>query len=79
MPPRKNGSSADEAVARKRFDVNFERLLSEIEERIFVIVIALLHLLLPRKIALVLDSTSSSIEEVIEKAHTYAKFYNYRR
>ncbi|SUC32219.1 Cytidylate kinase [Providencia rettgeri] len=60
-------------LQEKGFDVNFERLLSEIEERDFRDRNRSVAPLIAAKDALVLDSTSMSIGEVIEKAHTYAK------
>ena len=60
-------------LQEKGFDVNFERLLTEIEERDYRDRNRSVAPLIAAKDALVLDSTSMSIEEVIEKAHTYAK------
>jgi cytidylate kinase len=60
-------------LQEKGFDVNFERLLSEIKERDFRDRNRPVAPLVAAKDALVLDSTSMSIEEVIEKARTYAK------
>ena len=54
-------------------DVNFERLLSEIKERDDRDRNRSVAPLVPAADALVLDSTSMPIEEVIEKAITYAR------
>ncbi|CDL82634.1 (d)CMP kinase [Xenorhabdus szentirmaii] len=55
------------------FSVNFENLLSEIQERDFRDRNRTVAPLVPAQDALILDSTSMSIEEVIDKALTYAK------
>ncbi|PHM40186.1 cytidylate kinase [Xenorhabdus mauleonii] len=57
----------------KGFSVNFENLLSEIQERDFRDRNRTVAPLVPAQDALILDSTSMSIEEVIDKALTYAK------
>ncbi|MBC8951760.1 (d)CMP kinase [Xenorhabdus sp. PB62.4] len=73
-------ASAEERARRrmlqlqdKGFSVNFERLLSEIQERDFRDRNRAVAPLVPAQDALILDSTSMSIEEVIDKALTYAK------
>ncbi|MDX7991454.1 (d)CMP kinase [Xenorhabdus littoralis] len=73
-------ASAEERARRrmlqlqeKGFSVNFERLLSEIQERDFRDRNRAAAPLVPAQDALLLDSTSMSIEEVINKALTYAK------
>ncbi|PHM48436.1 (d)CMP kinase [Xenorhabdus miraniensis] len=73
-------ASAEERARRrmlqlqdKGFSVNFERLLSEIQERDFRDRNRAAAPLVPAQDALILDSTSMSIEEVIDKALTYAK------
>ncbi|HEE1232144.1 TPA: (d)CMP kinase, partial [Klebsiella pneumoniae] len=72
--------SADERAHRrmrqlqeKGFDVNFERLLSEIKERDDRDRNRAVAPLLPAADALVLDSTELNIEQVIEKALQYAR------
>jgi len=57
----------------KGFSVNFERLLSEIKERDDRDRNRAIAPLVPAKDALVLDSTSMTIEQVIEKALHYAR------
>ena len=73
-------SSADERAHRrmrqlqeKGFDVNFERLLSEIKERDDRDRNRAVAPLVPAADALVLDSTELNIEQVIEKALQYAR------
>ncbi|OTA21658.1 cytidylate kinase [Xenorhabdus beddingii] len=73
-------ASAEERARRrmlqlqeKGFSVKFERLLSEIQERDFRDRNRAAAPLVPAQDALILDSTSMSIEEVINKALTYAK------
>ncbi len=73
-------ASAEERARRrmlqlqeKGFSVNFERLLSEIQERDFRDRHRAVAPLVPAQDALILDSTSMSIEEVIDKALAYAK------
>lgn len=73
-------ASAEERARRrmlqlqeKGFSVNFERLLSEIQERDFRDRNRAAAPLVPAQDALILDSTSMSIEEVIDNALTYAK------
>ncbi|MBI6548515.1 (d)CMP kinase [Xenorhabdus lircayensis] len=73
-------ASAEERACRrmlqlqeKGFSVNFERLLSEIQERDFRDRNRAVAPLVPAQDALILDSTGMSIEEVIDKALTYAK------
>ncbi|MDX8000358.1 (d)CMP kinase [Xenorhabdus sp. Reich] len=73
-------ASAEERARRrmlqlqeKGFSVNFERLLSEIQERDFRDRNRAAAPLVPAQDALILDSTNMSIEEVINKALTYAK------
>ncbi|MDE9516872.1 (d)CMP kinase [Xenorhabdus bovienii] len=73
-------ASAEERARRrmlqlqeKGFSVNFNRLLSEIQERDFRDRNRAVAPLVPAHDALLLDSTSMSIEEVIDKALTYAK------
>lgn len=72
-------ASADERAHRrmrqlqeKGFDVNFERLLSEIKSVTIAINRAVAPLV-PAADALVLDSTELNIEQVIEKALQYAR------
>ncbi|MGS3108601.1 (d)CMP kinase, partial [Escherichia coli] len=72
--------SADERAHRrmrqlqeKGFDVNFERLLSEIKERDDRDRNRAVAPLVPAADALVLDSTELNIEQVIEKALQYAR------
>ncbi|WP_281079776.1 (d)CMP kinase [Klebsiella quasivariicola] len=72
-------ASADERAHRrmrqlqeKGFDVNFERLLSEIKERDDRDRNRAVAPLVPAADALVLDSTELNIEQVIEKALQYA-------
>lgn len=57
----------------KGFNVNFERLLVEIQERDYRDRNRAVAPLVAAKDALILDSTSMSIDEVIEKTLTYAK------
>lgn len=57
----------------KGFNVNFERLLAEIKERDDRDRNRAIAPLVPASDALVLDSTSMSIEEVIHQALTYAQ------
>ncbi|SFN60775.1 (d)CMP kinase [Xenorhabdus japonica] len=73
-------ASAEERARRRMlqlqengFSVNFDRLLSEIQERDFRDRNRAVAPLVPAQDALILDSTSMSIEEVINKALTYAK------
>ncbi|MDR0219175.1 MAG: (d)CMP kinase [Enterobacteriaceae bacterium] len=73
-------ASAEERARRRMlqlqengFSVNFENLLSEIQERDFRDRNRAVAPLVPAQDALILDSTSMSIEEVIDKALTYAK------
>ncbi|WP_193014197.1 MULTISPECIES: (d)CMP kinase [Gammaproteobacteria] len=73
-------ASAEERARRrtlqlqeKGFNVNFERLLSEIKERDHRDRNRAVAPLIAAKDALILDSTSLSIDEVIEKSLTYAK------
>lgn len=73
-------TSADERAHRrmrqlqeKGFDVNFERLLSEIKERDDRDRNRAVAPLVPAADALVLDSTELNIEQVIEKALQYAR------
>ncbi|CDG21858.1 Cytidylate kinase [Xenorhabdus poinarii G6] len=73
-------ASAEERARRrmlqlqeKGFSVNFGRLLSEIQERDFRDRHRAVAPLVPAQDALILDSTSMSIEEVIDKALAYAK------
>ena len=73
-------ASADERAHRsmrqlqeKGFDVNFERLLSEIKERDDRDRNRAVAPLVPAADALVLDSTELNIEQVIEKALQYAR------
>lgn len=73
-------ASAEERARRrmlqlqeKGFNVNFERLLSEIKERDYRDRNRAVAPLIAAKDALILDSTSLSIDEVIEKSLTYAK------
>jgi cytidylate kinase len=60
-------------LQEKGFNVNFDRLLSEIRERDDRDRNRAIAPLVPATDALVLDSTSMSIEQVIEKALDYAK------
>ncbi|KOC92761.1 MULTISPECIES: (d)CMP kinase [Winslowiella] len=60
-------------LQEKGFSVNFERLLSEIKERDDRDRNRAIAPLVPAKDALVLDSTSMTIEQVIEKALHYAR------
>ncbi|MFS2224971.1 (d)CMP kinase [Pantoea sp. B65] len=60
-------------LQEKGFSVNFERLLSEIKERDDRDRNRAIAPLVPAKDALVLDSTSMTIEQVIEKALQYAR------
>lgn len=60
-------------LQEKGFDVNFERLLSEIKERDDRDRNRAVAPLLPAADALVLDSTELNIEQVIEKALQYAR------
>ena len=60
-------------LQEKGFSVNFERLLAEIKERDDRDRNRPVAPLVPAQDALVLDSTSLSIEEVIEKALEYAR------
>lgn len=57
----------------KGFNVNFERLLDEIQERDYRDRNRAVAPLVAAKDALILDSTSMSIEDVIAKALAYAK------
>ncbi|MDH8143437.1 (d)CMP kinase [Klebsiella pneumoniae] len=73
-------ASADERAHRRKrqlqekgFDVNFERLLSEIKERDDRDRNRAVAPLVPAADALVLDSTELNIEQVIEKALQYAR------
>ncbi|MBD2810644.1 (d)CMP kinase [Xenorhabdus sp. Vera] len=73
-------ASAEERARRrmlqlqeKGFSVNFERLLSEIQERDFRDRNRASAPLVPAQDALILDSTSMSIEDVIDKALNHAK------
>ncbi|MBE8597071.1 (d)CMP kinase [Xenorhabdus sp. BG5] len=73
-------ASAEERARRRMlqlqesgFSVNFENLLSEIQERDFRDRNRAVAPLVPAQDALILDSTSMSIEEVIDKALVYAK------
>ncbi|MBI6403973.1 (d)CMP kinase [Proteus sp. PR00208] len=73
-------ASAEERARRrmlqlqeKGFNVNFERLLSEIKERDYRDRNRAVAPLVAAKDALILDSTSLSIDEVIEKSLAYAK------
>ncbi|MDC9597430.1 (d)CMP kinase [Xenorhabdus anantnagensis] len=73
-------ASAEERAHRRMlqlqengFSVNFDRLLSEIQERDFRDRNRAVAPLVPAQDALILDSTSMSIEEVINKALAYAK------
>lgn len=73
-------ASAEERARRRMlqlqergFSVNFENLLSEIQERDFRDRNRVVAPLMPAQDALILDSTSMSIEEVIDKALAYAK------
>ncbi|WP_413497895.1 (d)CMP kinase [Buttiauxella gaviniae] len=60
-------------LQEKGFSVNFERLLAEIKERDDRDRNRAVAPLVPAADALVLDSTSMSIDEVIEQALTYAQ------
>ena len=60
-------------LQEKSFDVNFERLLSEIKERDDRDRNRAVAPLVPAADALVLDSTELNIEQVIEKALQYAR------
>ncbi|MBD2796042.1 (d)CMP kinase [Xenorhabdus sp. 18] len=60
-------------LQEKGFSVSFENLLSEIQERDFRDRNRAVAPLVPAQDALILDSTSMSIEEVIDKALTYAR------
>ncbi|MFP2506471.1 (d)CMP kinase [Enterobacteriaceae bacterium RIT711] len=60
-------------LQEKGFSVNFERLLAEIEERDDRDRNRAVAPLVPAADALVLDSTSMSIDEVIKQALTYAQ------
>ncbi|HBQ1879331.1 (d)CMP kinase [Klebsiella pneumoniae] len=60
-------------LQEKGFDVNFERLLSEIKERDDRDRNRAVAPLVPAADALVLDSTELNIEQVIEKALQYAR------
>ncbi len=60
-------------LQEKGFSVNFERLLAEIKERDDRDRNRPVAPLVPAADALVLDSTSLSIEQVIEKALQYAR------
>ncbi|HIH6370910.1 TPA: (d)CMP kinase, partial [Proteus mirabilis] len=60
-------------LQEKGFNVNFERLLSEIKERDYRDRNRAVAPLVAAKDALILDSTSLSIDEVIEKSLAYAK------
>ncbi|SFU77903.1 (d)CMP kinase [Xenorhabdus koppenhoeferi] len=73
-------ASAEERARRrmlqlqeKGFSVNFERLLSEIQERDFRDRNRVAAPLVPAQDALILDSTSMSIEDMIDKALNHAK------
>ena len=73
-------ASAEERAQRrmlqlqeKGFDVNFERLLSEIKERDDRDRNRAVAPLVPATDALVIDSTGMTIEQVIEKSLNYAK------
>ncbi|WP_338805411.1 (d)CMP kinase [Xenorhabdus griffiniae] len=73
-------ASAEERARRRMlqlqergFSVNFENLLSEIQERDFRDRNRAVAPLVPAQDALILDSTSMSIEEVIDKALVYVK------
>ncbi|PHM37901.1 (d)CMP kinase [Xenorhabdus innexi] len=73
-------ASAEERARRRMlqlqengFSVNFESLLSEIQERDFRDRNRAVAPLVPAQDALTLDSTSMSIEEVIDKALNYAR------
>ncbi|OTA14995.1 cytidylate kinase [Xenorhabdus vietnamensis] len=73
-------ASAEERARRRMlqlqengFSVSFDRLLSEIQERDFRDRNRAVAPLVPAQAALILDSTSMSIEEVINKALAYAK------
>jgi len=60
-------------LQKSGIDVNFERLLSEIKERDDRDRNRAIAPLVPAADALVLDSTSMSIEQVIEQALDYAR------
>ncbi|AOM40680.1 (d)CMP kinase [Xenorhabdus hominickii] len=60
-------------LQEKGFSVNFDALLSEIQERDFRDRNRTVAPLVPAQDALILDSTSMSIEEVVDKALIYAK------
>ena len=60
-------------LQEKGFSVNFDRLLSEIKERDDRDRNRAVAPLVPAEDALVLDSTSLTIEQVIEKALQYAR------
>lgn len=60
-------------LQEKGFSVNFERLLAEIKERDDRDRNRAVAPLVPAADALVLDSTTLSIEQVIEKALQYAR------
>ncbi|MBC8948889.1 MULTISPECIES: (d)CMP kinase [Xenorhabdus] len=73
-------ASAEERARRRMlqlqergFSVNFENLLSEIQERDFRDRNRAVAPLVPAKDALILDSTSMSIEDVIDKALAYVR------
>ncbi|WFQ81018.1 (d)CMP kinase [Xenorhabdus sp. SF857] len=73
-------ASAEERARRrmlqlqeKGFSVNFENLLSEIQERDYRDRNRAVAPLVPAQDALILDSTSMSIEEVIDNALAYAR------
>ncbi|OKP05325.1 (d)CMP kinase [Xenorhabdus eapokensis] len=73
-------ASAEERARRRMlqlqergFSVNFENLLSEIQERDFRDRNRAVAPLVPAQDALILDSTSMSIEEVIDKALAYVR------
>ena len=60
-------------LQEKGFSVNFERLLAEIKERDERDRNRAIAPLVPAEDALVLDSTSMSIEQVIDTALSYAR------
>ncbi|KLU16625.1 MULTISPECIES: (d)CMP kinase [Xenorhabdus] len=60
-------------LQEKGFSVNFENLLSEIQERDYRDRNRAVAPLVPAQDALILDSTSMSIEEVIDNALAYAR------
>ncbi|CAM3682362.1 (d)CMP kinase [Xenorhabdus thuongxuanensis] len=73
-------ASAEERARRRMlqlqergFSVNFENLLSEIQERDFRDRNRVVAPLVPAQDALILDSTSMSIEEVIDRALAYVR------